>query len=136
MSDRVPVATFEERMDDMRAVIDAAGSEQAAILGISEGGPMSLLFAATHPARSTALVLYGAFAKRLWSQDYPIGVPSLDRQRYLDLIEQQWSDEADLSIAAPSLAQDPAGANIEFEDRGAQTLKGVPGEWRLFAVKQ
>src|SRR4029450_12080997 len=64
MSDRVPIATLEERMDDARAVMDAVGSEQAAILGISEGGPMSLLFAATYPARVTALVLYGAFAEQ------------------------------------------------------------------------
>jgi pimeloyl-ACP methyl ester carboxylesterase len=79
---------FEERMDDVRAVMDAAGSARAAIFGISEGGPMSLLFAATYPDRTTALVLYGAFAKRLWSTDYPIGVPGLDREAYLDLIER------------------------------------------------
>ena len=108
MSDRVPVATLEERMDDVRAVMDAVGSARAAILGISEGGPMSLLFAATYPDRVTALVLYGAFAKRLWSPDYPVGVPSLDRQAYLELIERQWSDNADLSIVAPSLAHDAA----------------------------
>ena len=108
MSDRVPIANFEERMDDVRAVMDAAGSERAAIFGISEGGPMSLLFAATYPERCTALVLYGAFAKRLWSPDYPIGVPELDRDAYLQLIERQWSGEADLSVVAPSLANDPA----------------------------
>ena len=108
MSDRVPIATLEERMDDVRAVMDAAGSERAVILGVSEGGPMSLLFAATYPARLAALALYGAFAKRLWSPDYPIGVPSLDREAYLELIERQWSDNADLSIVAPSLAHDAA----------------------------
>jgi len=124
MSDRVADATLEERMDDVRAVMDAAGSERAAIVGVSEGGPMSLLFAATHPARSTALVLYAAFAKRLWSPDYPIGVPSLDRQRYLDLIEQQWSDEADLSIVAPSLAHDPA-ARRRFAE--ARRMSASPG---------
>lgn len=106
MSDRVPVATLEERMDDVRAVMDAVGSVKATIFGISEGGPMSLLFAATYPERTTALVLYAAFAKRLWSPAYPVGVPELDRQAYLDLIERQWSGEADLSIVAPSLAHD------------------------------
>ena len=94
-------------MDDVRAVMDAAGSEKAALFGNSEGGPMSLLFAGTYPARTTALVLYGAFAKRLWSPDYPIGVPEIDRQVFLDLIVQQWGEEADLSISAPSLAHDP-----------------------------
>jgi len=107
MSDRVPVATLEERMDDLRAVMDAVGSERAALIGVSEGGPMCLLFAATYPARTSALVLYGAFAKRLWSPDYPIGVPEIDRAAYMDLIAQQWSEEADLSLVAPSLAHDP-----------------------------
>lgn len=106
MSDRVAIATLEERMDDARAVMDAAGSPWAALLGMSEGGAMSLLFAATYPDRITALVLYGAFAKRLWSPDYPVGVPQLDRQTYLNQIEQQWSGDADLSIIAPSLVQD------------------------------
>jgi class 3 adenylate cyclase len=107
MSDPVPIATLEERMDDLRAVMDAVGSERAALMGMSEGGPMSLLFAATYPARTSALVLYGAFAKRLWSPDYAIGVPEIDRAAYLDLIAQQWGEEADLSVVAPSLAADP-----------------------------
>jgi pimeloyl-ACP methyl ester carboxylesterase len=125
MSDRVPIATLEERMDDARAVMDAVGSEQAAILGISEGGPMSLLFAATYPARVTALVLYGAFAKRLWSPDYPIGVPSLDREAYLELIERQWSDEADLSVVAPSLMHDPAARQRFAETRRMSASPGA-----------
>ncbi|CAB1064711.1 Adenylate cyclase (EC [Olavius sp. associated proteobacterium Delta 1] len=106
MSDRVSIATLEERMDDVRSVMDAADSEKAAIFGVSEGGPMSLLFAATYPERTSALILYGAFAKRLWSPDYPIGVPELDRQAYLNLISQSWSGEADLSIVAPSFSND------------------------------
>lgn len=60
MSDRVPVATLEERMDDLRAVMDAAGSERASLIGVSEGGPMSLLFTATYPGRTASLVLYGS----------------------------------------------------------------------------
>jgi class 3 adenylate cyclase len=106
MSDRVSVASLEERMDDVRAVMDATESARAAIFGISEGGPMSLLFAATYPERTVALVLYGAFARRLWSPDYPVGVAGIDRQAYLDLIDRQWSGQADLSIVAPSLAHD------------------------------
>ena len=106
MSDRVAVATLEERMDDLRAVMDAAGSEKAALIGYSEGGPMSLLFSATYPDRATALVLYAAFAKRLWSPDYPIGVPEIDRQAYLDLLAQRWAEDADVSVVAPSLSSD------------------------------
>ena len=84
MSDRVQVATLEERMDDVRAVMDAAQSERAVLMGWSEGGPMSLLFAATYPARTSALVLCSSFARRLSAPDYPIGIPQTDRQAYLD----------------------------------------------------
>jgi pimeloyl-ACP methyl ester carboxylesterase len=76
LSDRVAgIASLEERMDDMRAVLDAVGSERAAVLGVSEGGPMSALFAATYPARTAALVVMGSFARRLPGPDYPIDVP-------------------------------------------------------------
>src|SRR5262245_52295573 len=74
LSDRnVRAPTLEERMDDVRAVMDAVGSERAALIGISEGGPMSILFAATYPARTVALVLYGASARALGDVDYPHG---------------------------------------------------------------
>ncbi len=74
LSDPVPLdrpPTLEERMDDVRAVLDAVGSSCTALFGFSEGGLMSVLFAASHPERTTALVLYGIYAKRLWSPDYP-----------------------------------------------------------------
>jgi len=74
MSDPVAGApTLETRMDDVRAVMDAVGSERAAILGVSEGGPMSLLFAATYPDRVWALVVAGSYARVLWAPDYPWG---------------------------------------------------------------
>ena len=74
MSDRIAgVATLEERMDDVRAVMDAAGSARAAILGVSEGAPMSLLFAATYPERTAALVLWGGMARTMWAPDYRWG---------------------------------------------------------------
>ena len=74
LSDRVPLddlPTLGERMDDLKAVMDAAGSKQAAVIGFSEGGNLSALFAATYPERVTGLVLFGTFAKRIWSEDYP-----------------------------------------------------------------
>ena len=76
LSDRVAgIASLEERMDDMRAVLDAVGSERAAVLGVSEGGPMSALFAATYPARTAGLVVMGSFARRSPAPDYAIDVP-------------------------------------------------------------
>jgi pimeloyl-ACP methyl ester carboxylesterase len=74
MSDRVwGAATLEERSDDIRAVMDAAGSDRAALVGVSEGVPMSVVFAASHPECVTALVLYGGMARTLWAPDYPFG---------------------------------------------------------------
>jgi class 3 adenylate cyclase len=102
LSDRVAgIATLEERMDDVRAVMDAAGSERAALFGMSEGGPMSLLFAATYPQRATALVIYGSYARH----------PALDVEGRWDerraLINRAWgSGEYMLQFFAPSLAND------------------------------
>ena len=82
LSDPVPLdrlPTLEERMDDVRAVLDAVECEQAALFGFSEGGLMSILFAATYPERITALALYGTFAKRIKSPDYPWAPSPEDR---------------------------------------------------------
>ena len=78
LSDRVKgIAPLEDRMDDVRAVMDAVGSERAALLGISEGGPMVALFAATYPERTAALVAMGTFARRTPAPDYPLNIPAL-----------------------------------------------------------
>ena len=74
LSDReAGIPSLEQRMDDIRAVMDSAGSRRAAILGVSEGGPMSALFAATYPERTEALILYGTYARTAWAPDYPWG---------------------------------------------------------------
>jgi len=73
LSDRVHFGTLDERMDDIRAVMDAAGSESAALMGVSEGGPLSILFAATYPDRTRALILAGAEVKEEKSEDWPWG---------------------------------------------------------------
>src|SRR4051795_11000930 len=70
------VPTLEQRIDDVRAVMDAAGSERAVLFGISEGGPMSALFAATHPERVSELILYGAMARTTEAPDYPWSAPA------------------------------------------------------------
>ena len=83
LSDRATgIAQLETRMDDVRAVMDAAGSERAALLGVSEGVPMTLLFAATYPERATAVVSYGASAPRAtWAPDFPHSSP---REQWLE----------------------------------------------------
>ena len=76
LSDRVPInqlPTLEQRMDDVRAVMDAVGSERAALCGVSEGGPMCSLFAATYPEKTLALVMIGTYAKRIRDEEYPWG---------------------------------------------------------------
>jgi class 3 adenylate cyclase len=94
---------LETRMDDVRAVMDAARSERAALLGYSEGGPMSCLFAATYPERTTALVLYGTYAKRQDpDDDYPWVMTRDVRLAYADELERTWGEEADLGTMAPN----------------------------------
>ena len=73
LSDRVRIGTLEERMDDVRAILDAVGSDTPALMGVSEGGPMSILFAATYPERTQALVLCGAEVKEERTGDWPWG---------------------------------------------------------------
>ena len=100
--------TLEERMDDVRAVMDAAGSERAALFGFSEGGNMSVLFAATYPERTVALVTFGIFAKRVRTPDYPWAPTPEQRQREIELVEREWGREMDVDLLAPSAAADPA----------------------------
>ena len=105
LSDPVPLdrpPTLEERMDDVRAVMDAAESERAAVFGFSEGGVMSALFAATYPGRTTALALYGTFAKRIWSPDYPWAPRPEARRREIEELERNWATRMDLDQLAPS----------------------------------
>ena len=110
LSDRVSeLPTLEQRMDDVRAVMDAAGAERAALFGLSEGGPMCLTFAATYPARTAALVLYGTFARMMRAPDYPIGLPAELLGRFLELVEESWgTGSISTDYFAPSLARDEA----------------------------
>jgi class 3 adenylate cyclase len=109
LSDPVADApTLEERMDDVRAVMDAAGSERAALLGISEGVPMSILFAATYPHRVQALVCSGGMARSTEDDDYPWAAP-VDAlvESGTELLAPHWGTGAVLEVAAPSHADDP-----------------------------
>jgi class 3 adenylate cyclase len=94
-------------MDDVRAVLEAAGSDRAAVFGASEGGNMSVLFTATYPERVRALVLAGIYAKRLWSPDYPWAPTPEQREHEHEVIERGWAGEMDVSELAPRAARDP-----------------------------
>jgi class 3 adenylate cyclase len=105
LSDRVPIdrlPTIEQRMDDVRAVMDAAGSERAALFGVSEGGPMCAVFAASFPQRTSALVMYGSYAKRVWDEEYPWAPKPEEREQWYSQIEEEWGSGADIETLAPN----------------------------------
>jgi class 3 adenylate cyclase len=100
--------TLEERMDDVRAVMDAAGSERAALFGMSEGSTMCMMFAAAHPERTAALVLWGAMARSTWAEDYPWAPPKeAVLEAELELMAPFWGKGTSIEIFSPSLADDP-----------------------------
>lgn len=103
MSDRPSgLPDVETRMHDVLAVMDAVGSSRAVLVGYSEGGPMAILCAAAHPERVTALVLYGSYAKRVRSEDYPWAQTQEDRAMYTEQLVTQWDWEADMLMRCPS----------------------------------
>ncbi|HEY2558154.1 MAG TPA: adenylate/guanylate cyclase domain-containing protein [Caldimonas sp.] len=107
LSDRVTdTPTLEERMDDVRAVMDAVGSRRAALLGYSEGGPMCILFAVTYPERTEALVTVGSFARIAWGPDYPFGRTREQQDAWLREISEHWGEPVGVEARAPSLAKD------------------------------
>src|SRR5438309_8893648 len=106
LSDRVVhLPTLEQRMDDVRAVMDAAGSERAALFGLSEGGPMCLMFAATYPARTSALILFGTFAS---IKDEPWAVTPEAYEKTLRRLDAHWGEGVLISVNAPSRRNDAA----------------------------
>jgi pimeloyl-ACP methyl ester carboxylesterase len=121
LSDRVPeteLPTLEQRMDDVRAVMDAAGSQRAALMGISEGGPMCVVFAATYPHRTSALVIIGGYARRLWAPDYTFAPKAEAREDFMREIREGWGGPVGLAGRAPSMAHDE-----RFKDWWARYLR-------------
>jgi class 3 adenylate cyclase len=100
--------TFEERMDDVRAVLDAAGSERAALFGVSEGGPMCMLFAATYPDRVTSLGLYGCAPRFSQAADWPWAPAPEVQSSFLDWVEEYWGQGTVLPVFVDGLASDQA----------------------------
>ena len=119
MSDRVPIRelpTLEQRMDDVRAVMDAAGSERAALFGLSEGGAMCTLFAATYPERTTALIIFGGYARWIRDETFP-WAPTRERHEELfGPMEEFWGLASPVAAPfAPSMNGD-----MEFAERAAR----------------
>jgi pimeloyl-ACP methyl ester carboxylesterase len=83
--------TMEERMDDIRAVMDAVGSQRVAVLGISEGGTLSLLFSHRYPERVSSLILYGSWARRIPGPGYPWGADPESLERHLAEMDKAWA---------------------------------------------
>jgi pimeloyl-ACP methyl ester carboxylesterase/DNA-binding CsgD family transcriptional regulator len=108
MSDRVhPVPTLEQRMDDVRAVMDATGSERAAVMGISEGGVMSTLFAATYPERTIGLIINGSYPSALRRPGYPWGNTEAEYREALARVKDVWGTNARMDRYAPSQVDNP-----------------------------
>jgi class 3 adenylate cyclase len=108
LSDRIGhPPTLEHGMDDLAAVLDAVGSERTALFGISEGGPMAVLYAASFPKRVTHLVLYGTYARLTRSEDYPTGIPQYALEGWVQTAASDWGGPVGLELWAPSVAGDP-----------------------------
>jgi class 3 adenylate cyclase len=124
LSDRVPgVTTLEDRMDDVRAVLDATGIERAALVGASEGGPVTCLFAATYPERVSSLVLLGAIAKWSKAPDWPWGLSEETAELWHSYIEQYWGSGRALDVFAPSLA---GNREVQHQVGRIERLAGTP----------
>jgi class 3 adenylate cyclase len=121
-TDRLP--DIDRRMLDIEAVMLAAGSEQAALFAVSEGGPMAILFGAAHPERTRAMVLLGSYARITMCPDYPIGIPTEQLYTLAEYLEPRWGTGVGLHAWAPSVADDP-GARAFFAR--LQRLASSPG---------
>ena len=114
LSDPVPISelpTLDQRMLDVQAVMESAGSRRAVLLGVSEGGPLCALFAARHPDKTAGLVMLGSYARRLWAPDYPWGPTAEEREEFLQSIINEWGGPVGIDERAPSRALDPEFRN-------------------------
>jgi pimeloyl-ACP methyl ester carboxylesterase len=116
--------SLEVRMDDLRAVLDSVGSERTALLGHSEGGNMCVLFAATYPERTVALITFSVYAKRVWSPDYPWAPTPKERETWLRDVERTWGRPESIADLVPSLVHNPT------------LLEQAARYWRLSASPQ
>jgi class 3 adenylate cyclase len=132
MSDRVPGATtLEVRMDDIRAVMDAVGSERAAVMGESEGGPLSILFAAAHPERTVALILQGAEVRERRDEEWPWGEgDEAELEEYLAALPETWGKGLGFKNLVPSVGDAQWGRDLLAR---VQRHAATPASWEAFA---
>ena len=124
LSDRAAeLPTLEEQIDDVLAVLDAVGSERAALFGLSQGGGLAALFAAAHPDRTSALVLFGAYARSTWADDYPWGRTPEDYETLMRTADEGWGSGAFLPLVAPTMADD---ASFKLWWARLERLSGSP----------
>ena len=136
MSDRVPGATpLDVRMDDIRAVMDAVGSESAAVMGESEGGPLGILFAAAHPERTRALILQGGEVRERTDEDWPWGEATVEQfEANVARVPEIWGrSTSGVASRVPSLADDPGVPAIEAWWAKVQRNAATPAAWQAFA---
>ena len=129
------VPTLEQRVDDVRAVLDACGSRRAVLFGVSEGGPMSVMFAAAHPARVSALILHGAMGRTTEAPDYPWASPAdALRESAAQFITPYWGRDArgTVELFAPSLADDPT--SVEVVERLERSAASPAMVWKIFEM--
>ncbi|WP_229175860.1 alpha/beta fold hydrolase [Bradyrhizobium ivorense] len=130
LSDRhIGVATLEQRMDDVRAVMDAVGSKRAVLMGYSEGGPLCALFSATYPERTSALIMINSYARITRAEDYPWGPTERELTAFLDRVANDWGGPLDIEQRIPTMANDSRFARwwARFLRMGAtpKTLLGL-----------
>jgi class 3 adenylate cyclase len=116
-------------MDDVRAVMDAAGCEKAALVGVCDGGPMCSLFAATYPEKTSALVMIGTYAKRIWDPEYPWAPTLEQRNLFIDEMLRSWGGPVGIEERAPSVASDP-----QFREWWASYLRMGASPGAAFAL--
>lgn len=110
LSDRVETGRLPgitQRMQDLKAIVEAAGSKQVAVLGLSEGGPLATLFAVEYPELATHLILYGSYARWIPDAEYPWGLSRQQHQKTLEHMQANWGQPIGLPLMAPSRADDP-----------------------------
>jgi class 3 adenylate cyclase len=125
LSDRAAqLPTLEEQIDDVLAVLDAVGSERAALFGLSQGGGLAALFAAAHPDRTTALVLFGAYARTMRAHDYPWGRTPEEYETLMRIADEGWGSGVFLPLVAPTMSDD---GSFKLWWARLERLSGSPG---------